>query len=141
MASFVKGLPGCKEHAATFKTEVITSVIQQHCRYQSVICKFLFFCFSSTANRWRSFFAAHPNGHCQDPVDQIRTRPENLQLYSDAEERRRRVNKRCTNARSLAPLWFNQHSANGICSNRPRPPPPEENKAFVCWTLHMWTRM
>lgn len=30
VAGFVKGLPGCKEHAATFKTEVIEWDNQQH---------------------------------------------------------------------------------------------------------------
>lgn len=45
----------------------------------------------SSANRWRGLPAAHPSGHCQDPVNQVRTRPEDLQLHPHAEERGRRV--------------------------------------------------
>lgn len=44
VASFVKGLPGCKEHAATFKTEVITSLSSSSIRNVNV-CQ-LFFLFS-----------------------------------------------------------------------------------------------
>lgn len=45
----------------------------------------------SSANRWRGLPSAHPSGHRQDPVNQVRTRPEDLQLHPHAEERGRRV--------------------------------------------------
>lgn len=51
------------------------------------------FSFLSSANRWWSLSAAHPSGHCQDPVNQVRARPENLQLHSDVEECWRRVRR------------------------------------------------
>lgn len=44
--------------------------------------------FSSSANRWRGLPAAHTSRHRQDPVNQVRTRSEDLQLHPHVEERR-----------------------------------------------------
>lgn len=57
--------------------------------------------FLCLANRWRGLPAAHPGRHCQDPVNQIRTRPEDLQLHPHVEERGRGVRAHSVRNHSL----------------------------------------
>lgn len=106
------------------------------------MCSFLPRVLSFSANwRW-SVFAAHPNRHCQDLVNQIRTRTENLQLHSDAEERRWRVNKQSTNTYLLLNGFLRCGLTNTQLKEFVKNWPHlllSRKKGFVCWTLQMWT--